>query len=285
MDSSQHKEYFLDSTYTFFTLPPELRCKIYNFLMNDPVESEFAEPGYAKVLRIEPEDNHGHRLDTWFVQRKSLSSQLLRTSKHIYKEAVPILYRAWTLLIRHHGRVPAVCARVGILICSHITEVILEKQHLPGDTLKHYAVRQPPDWAVYFEDFNQTPKLPKLLFQDLPALKTATLLYDFYHSYEVRDGGLQALIGRIWSTEPKKNHFLCHLKATTPQHRPSVAWRLYACSNAIQVPTGERYEQYRVKVQVDVVYENVGGKTVRKWRFVDMLGSVKNNVVIQRREG
>ena len=46
---------FADTSYTFFTLPAELRLKIYNFLMNDAIDRidrQSYEDSSVKFLRV-----------------------------------------------------------------------------------------------------------------------------------------------------------------------------------------------------------------------------------------
>lgn len=69
-----HKPYFTDMSYSFFTLPLELRIKVYKMCMMSDVCTE------VEMTKTGPKP------------RFELSSALLRTCRAVYSEAIPELY-------------------------------------------------------------------------------------------------------------------------------------------------------------------------------------------------
>ena len=89
MSTPSHRPYFIDDTYSFLTLPPELRNRVYAFLMNDiDAEHEVQSRPFEQVERGKMMVIVG-----WSVARRSLSSQLLRTCRKVSTEATHVLYK------------------------------------------------------------------------------------------------------------------------------------------------------------------------------------------------
>jgi hypothetical protein len=112
-----HHPSFVKENYSFFTLPAELRLKIYGFLLG-PDKSEES----VTSARINADGK---------LKARERSGQLLRTSKQIYEEAHPILYpwdtyRAPSLALLGSG-----LRLLGTKVQTHIKYVILSLPSLP----------------------------------------------------------------------------------------------------------------------------------------------------------
>lgn len=215
MANSQPQPHFVDSQYTFFTLPPELRCKVYNFLMS---EEHLRQEGIVrdidndKSMRIGISGRRSSRVP-WHLGRKLLSSQLLRTCSAIYQEAMPILYGARTIRASNSDTFPSTLASIGTLACSFIKDIILEWQDLVH-RLAYDPHTKTADLVIYNDkrSFNAPSRFGVKVFERLPALQTVTLQYHFWRQC----GGsaramMETFVEQIVTSTPRKEHFLTQI--------------------------------------------------------------------------
>ena len=161
MASSQRPVHSTDASYTFFKLPAELRLKIYDSLMNNTEDIWCCDEQEAKkIMDIRDYDS----------SRRQLSSQLLRTCRTVYHEALPRLYDHRIIMGGDIGVLAAKLNTIGKLACSLIREIIL----YPLDVLGCMVSRRGRS------DFDDARILPPL-----PALEMCTVQGGFMHNFEV----------------------------------------------------------------------------------------------------
>jgi hypothetical protein len=115
MAGNYYSARFTDNTYDFFKLPPELRCRVYN-PMND------AKPTVDPTAQAE-------RVS---FDAKSVSSQLLRTWKVLYEEAIASLYATRMIDATDISMLDSLLTTISTFACSFVrTILICPKTHSP----------------------------------------------------------------------------------------------------------------------------------------------------------
>ena len=194
----QHKEYFTDTSYSFFTLPPELRLKVYNYLMNDlELRPRSATP--VKTLELHWDNN----------PCKPLSAQFLRTCKIIYHEGLPALYYGRTAITYDLAAIHQELEYLGPRMMNGIKAIIFESSLLCPYTIPR--VRGDHRWLMR-EDARSRFHLP---LPDMPSLKSITIRANRVH-HEVFQRRLEARILELMRSPAGGGHFLTqYMRLTT----------------------------------------------------------------------
>jgi hypothetical protein len=110
-------------SYEFFSLPPELRLKIYSFLMGA------AEGETYKHIHIESmisNDCQGR------IIPKRRCGQMLRTCRKVYHEALPILYGSHILNAKSYEKLAEGLGSIGTNAHAVIRDIIITKLDMPS---------------------------------------------------------------------------------------------------------------------------------------------------------
>ena len=180
---------FQDDSYSFFTLPPELRLKIYNFLMRTGIPSQDA----CMVVN-----------SSGLVAR-SLSGQLLRLCKTIYSEAIRILYKSpSTIAGLDMFVIPGALKTIGPTACSLIHHLSIVWTRLP-----FYITQTNKKELLALGLCEHLVARPHRM-PDLPSLKTITFDYNVVFSTPTHGNPTEAeeFFRGLVNSKPGHGYFL-----------------------------------------------------------------------------
>ena len=172
---SRQSESFVNSSYSFFTLPTELRLMVYRFLMveQDPVDVESVlydelympfQGGHPrrKVLAIGAQrPRYDHQA------RRNLSAGLLSVHSEVLKEASPILYGANTFTARRAVLLNLFFDAIGARHTHHIKSIRIRLEDFTKGSTR------PLSRWYGSETVHESGVWPHL-----PSLHTITLVFD-----------------------------------------------------------------------------------------------------------
>ena len=248
-------------SYNFFTLPPELRLKVYGYLMNTKTSSSS-----TPILRIQR---------TGKIMRRASSSQFLRTCKTVYKEAHPILYNEMSYQAKGWLDLKLGIMSVGSLARTYIKRLLVVQQNYPTTRFSRFQTQIP---GVGLDQLSTVQVEPRSLFQyelslptalpSLPALESITIRT---RSKTWRSGiaPQEPYLEQLAASIPQRGHELYDIM-TASAVRPEVAWYLSMRAEHISVNTLGSFLRSRlsvVKVRVSVEYLGEGQQRKRRWHL------------------
>lgn len=248
----KHKMYFTDSSYSFFTLPIELRLNIYEICMTDNDDQ------LVKMWTSGPECY------------KKRSSELLRTCKAVYEEALPVLYSNHIFDAESPDDLLAGLVCFGNFAHAHIKHIQISLGRHTGDRsrgsyLPPYQILEngyPYDHVMY--DWRQK-QLPRL-----PSLKSFTIhcRTRWNRGRRAADSGPQyAFLASLAGREVDRTHGLCRLMQIMKQEH-NVSWELDLLTEESMVSpiTGKlcvQLKTMRVVIKTEEVLVN--GRNIERW--------------------
>ena len=237
MATAAHKQFFTDESYSFFSLPPELRCKVYNYLMNN-VDEE-SDPFSYNILDDDEHPNvvpaardcqrkahvtRGSRdsrcittrvlhVDTDGIHKVSLTSQLLRTCRIIYEEAGAALYGSRVVHgSRFHDHVKPLHL-IGEQACKFIEVIIIHPCIVP----KRLVLKNKRELRA----LGLRAPTPKLL-PPLPKLDYVTFSYAAgSHNSQLE---MLEFVDELMASKSSRHHFLSEYIWMIGSN-PRVQWR------------------------------------------------------------
>ena len=165
---SKHKRRFTDESYSFFTLPAELRLRVYGFLM----KSKKGRGDYEEV----------HVYADGKLARRRRSAQILRTCKLIFQEASAVLYGRLKFGAADSRDLERGLNSLGPLARSHIKELAATQHRLPIPS--YLAQFERVFGASLFEEVSERRVRESTIvrsqlqrFPPMPRLHTITIRY------------------------------------------------------------------------------------------------------------
>ena len=127
MPAQRSSSGFTNPSYSFFTLPLELRRKVYAFLMND-ANIDCNGEAHGSIIANAGREEPSHLR----FRVKELSSQLLRTSSVVHAEAIEVLYTGRTITTNDCDSIGLDLLELGVLACSFLRKIAFTSRKLPG---------------------------------------------------------------------------------------------------------------------------------------------------------
>ena len=277
MVESQKAQCFTDEAYSFFTLPTELRLKVYQFLMNDADEKD------TQVQRTREGDKFEIpskmlKISDRYPDYQSLSSQLLRACKTIYDEAIPSLYSSRTVIVECFPSLSDGLSRIGSRACSFIDTIILDDSAIPTYLAGPTRSRSRPydvvddtwDEGNDFDTARSLPPLPKLKSVRLHCKDCA----DSFDFPAVKMSLMGISLRRFARSRPGKDHFVGKAMAMIGD-RPDIKWEirlrthLSGAVDSIQPERGGNGE-FCIHVGFRVVTAREDGQDSQRWEIEDL---------------
>lgn len=256
---------FIDSAYDFFKLPPELRCKIYRFLMNDPEPA--ADYSVAKAGKLS-------------FDAKALSSQFLRTCKVIYEEAIAVLYKIRMIEASDFSLLEGPLTTIGTFSCTFIRIIMIS----PEPALPPYMTQNNKRELLGLDADEGLVFRPRRLPQ-LPNLRIVMIRYLIAHIDDEQDPDdteEEKFVAALIRSKPCQGHFLCEYMWMFG-HPAMMMWRLDFTSVFWELNESNAYvvkEERMIDVRAEVATGTKYGKAFCQWVVKNKDASVGEDIMI-----
>ena len=252
----------MDESYSFFTLPPELRLKVYGFLAGKddvpPTDNDSTRQFSNDVDGPRPKVIMRHHRGG--LPSVPMSASLLRTCSLIYQEFMPVLYQGSTVYAEAKMDLAYVLKQIGQNGAGRIQHIVIKR--VPNYCTMEY-------FYAPFGKVAVNEDMPKRPLPPLTSLKTVLIKCEepYYNYMPMDNPPCMTTVKQLVASGPNGENFLTDYKKAF-RGCPDATWRM-------EILYRNHYLGYTfewavcVQVEVQMVVDQDDDECAKNWKLVD----------------